>query len=129
MKRTKVQKTTPPSSRDIVNCPFCKMSCSRRGIIQHVNYSHADHYKKFRTSKTYSKILPFSCSGCNWLFAGAESLRKHYQKSTCVRPESDEDKEPEIEYGCPLGCKVILNYNLILYAFIQQILFSDKGLL
>ena len=65
---------------DKVNCPFCKVTTSRRGIIQHVNYSHADSYKKFRTSKEYIKILPMKCFGCNMLFAGKESLRTVSQK-------------------------------------------------
>lgn len=114
--RKKAEASKPtPSSRDIVNCPFCKMTCSRRGIIQHVNYSHADSYKKFRTCKEYMKILPLKCSGCNMLFAGNESLRKHYQRSTCIKPDSDEDaKEPEPEYTCPLGCKFHGKLHIIL---------------
>ena len=32
--------TVPPSGRDKLECPFCKMICMRRGIVQHVNHSH-----------------------------------------------------------------------------------------
>ena len=112
---TRTKSKPAPSSRDIVKCPFCKMTCSRRGIVQHVSYSHANEYQKFRTSKEYMKILPQKCVGCKWLFAGAESLRKHYQKSKCVKPDSDEDsKTPEIEYSCPLGCKFHGKLHIIL---------------
>lgn len=83
-----------PSPSDKVNCPFCKLEMTRRGIVQHVSHSHADHFEKFRKDKSYKEILPFKCDSCKLQFAGKESLRKHFnargnRKSTCQKPEDD----------------------------------------
>ncbi|CBY08271.1 unnamed protein product [Oikopleura dioica] len=98
-----------PTPNDKVNCPFCKLEMTRRGIVQHVSHSHADQAEKFRKDKAYKEILPFKCDSCKLQFAGKESLRKHFnargnQKSTCQKPEDDPetiDPVKNIEYNCP----------------------------
>ena len=49
-RRQQKEQLAPPSGRDKIECPFCKMTCMRRGIVQHVNHSHPEQYKKFRRS-------------------------------------------------------------------------------
>ena len=46
--RTRRQCVPPatPSGRDKLECPFCKMICMRRGIVQHVNHSHPGNSDK-----------------------------------------------------------------------------------
>ena len=56
-RRQQKEQLAPPSGRDKIECPFCKMTCMRRGIVQHVNHSHPEQYKKFRRSSGTISII------------------------------------------------------------------------
>lgn len=122
--RTRRQLEAPPTGRDKIECPFCKKTSIRRGIVQHVSHSHPDQYKKFRRSAAYTKILPLFCASCKMRFAGNESFRKHFQDSSCKKPDKTAEnllsKEQEIKYKCPSGCNFFGPLRLILTHMYQH---------